>query len=168
MRDAGAIRDADPMERAAHVQRLQGMAAEMKAMIGALNGATAAKKDDGGGNFDDDEEEEEEQLYVNIGAILNMNKGRNFSNWQPFYMYYIFPNCGIHSFAIDITYCTSHLSFPSTIKNDSDIPLQLFAVVLFAQTHSNALASIHAEMAAFPLILIMISETQEGFKVCQP
>ena len=67
------------MERAAHVQRLQGMAAEMKAMIGALNGANAAKRDNS--NYDD-EEEEEEQLYVNIGAILN--KGRDFRNWELF------------------------------------------------------------------------------------
>ena len=80
LRDAGAIRDADPMERAAHVQRLQGMAAEMKAMIGALNGANAAKRDNS--NYDD-EEEEEEQLYVNIGAI--MNKGRDFGNSESFY-----------------------------------------------------------------------------------
>ena len=61
------------MTKAAHVQRLQGMADEIKAMMGALG---AAKKGDND-NFEGGqaEEEEEEQLYVNIGSILN--KGKN-------------------------------------------------------------------------------------------
>ena len=55
------------------MQRLQGMADEIKAMMGALG---AAKKGDND-NFEGGqaEEEEEEQLYVNIGSILN--KGKN-------------------------------------------------------------------------------------------
>ena len=76
---AGAIRDADPVTKAAHVQRLQGMAEEIKAMMGALNG----NKNNGTGGVEsgrredeNEEEDEEEQLYVNIGSIMNMNKGK--------------------------------------------------------------------------------------------
>ena len=77
---AGAIRDADPMTKAAHVQRLQGMAEEIKAMMGALG--AAKRGSDNGDNFEggqrEEDDEEEEQLYVNIGSI--MNKGRHRKN----------------------------------------------------------------------------------------
>ena len=75
---AGAIRDADPVTKAAHVQRLQGMAEEIKAMMGALNGNKndRDKNNVGGDRRDNENEEEEEQLYVNIGSIMNMNKGK--------------------------------------------------------------------------------------------
>ena len=74
---AGAIRDADPVTKAAHVQRLQGMAEEIKAMMGALNGNKDRDKDNIGGDRREDkneEEDEEEQLYVNIGSIMNKGK----------------------------------------------------------------------------------------------
>ena len=74
---AGALRDANPQTKAAHVQRLQGMADEIKAMMGALG---AAKKSDNGINFEGghgEEDEEEEQLYVNIGSIISKGKEGN-------------------------------------------------------------------------------------------
>ena len=71
------------MTKAAHVQRLQGMAEEIKAMMGALG--AAKKGGDNGSNFEGgqgEEDEEEEQLYVNIGSIIT--KGRKLT---PFYVF---------------------------------------------------------------------------------
>ena len=55
---AGAIRDADPVTKAAHVQRLQGMAEEIKAMMGALNG-NKNDRDKNSGRRENDENEED-------------------------------------------------------------------------------------------------------------
>ena len=72
------------------MQRLQGMADEIKAMMGALG--AAKKGGDNGSNFEGgqgEEDEEEEQLYVNIGTIII--KGRKLI---PIYVY--FKNICLH------------------------------------------------------------------------